>query len=91
MTEETGQTGLHQQQPVQPNTRRFLLKRNEDETGISGVGYVAEGVQFANGWCVLSWLTRFSSIGVYPNVQELIDIHGHNGRTVVEWSDPDFS
>ncbi len=84
--EDSGsQTGLYQQQPVQPNLKRFLLVRDEDETGISGTGIVAEGIQFANGWCCLSWLTRFSSIGVYPSVEELIDIHGHNGRTVVKW------
>ena len=38
--------------------QRFSLKRLEDETGISGTGYVAEGVEFTHGKCVLVWLTE---------------------------------
>lgn len=67
--------------------RRFVLRRNEDETGISGIGVVAEGCQFARGWCVLSWLTEFTSCAVYPSIEELEAIHGHGGRTVVDWID----
>jgi hypothetical protein len=82
---ETTKTQEETGQPVKPNLRRFLMVRTEDETGVSGTGIVAEGVQFANGWCVLSWLTRYSSIGVYPNIEEVILIHGHDGRTLVQW------
>lgn len=67
--------------------RRFVLKRNEDETGISGQGVVAEGIEFSTGWCALSWMTAAHSVGVYGNIKELQRIHGHNGRTVVEWMD----
>lgn len=65
--------------------KQFLLVRNEDETGISGTGVVAEGVEFSHGECVISWMTTHRSIGVYPNIKELINIHGHAGKTVVEW------
>ena len=78
---------MHRRLLVQPNARRFLLQRNEDETGISGVGYVAEGVEFANGRCVLSWLTCLGSIGVYQNILEVEAIHGHEGRTKIVWID----
>lgn len=67
--------------------RRFRLKRLEDETGISGIGYVAEGVRFSDGKCVISWLTDTSSIGIYHNIDEMIYIHGHGGKTVIEWED----
>lgn len=62
------------------NMRRFVLKRDIDETGVSGVGEVAEGVEFSNGQCVLSWLTEATSVGVYPNIKELERIHGHGGK-----------
>lgn len=65
--------------------KKFILDRIEDETGISGTGYVAEGVQFSNGKCVLCWLTDNSSIGVYDNMEVLKKIHGHDGKTVVKW------
>lgn len=68
-------------------SRRFVLHRMDDETGISGTGVVAEGIEFSTGWCALSWMTAAHSVGVYPNVKELERIHGHNGRAVVKWLD----
>lgn len=64
-------------------TRLFKLVRIEDETGISGTGTVAEGIEFSNGMCAMSWLTAMHSVAVYPNVKQLEAIHGHNGRTKV--------
>lgn len=69
--------------------RRFRLKRQEDETGISGTGYIAEGVQFSDGQCVINWLTATSSMGIYHSVVEMLHIHGHGGKTVIEWIDDD--
>lgn len=63
----------------------FYLNRIEDESGVSGVGIVAEGIQFSNGKCVLSWLTEHSSIAIYDNIDDLKAIHGHNGKTVIEF------
>jgi hypothetical protein len=63
--------------------RTFKLFREEDETGISGEGAVAEGVEFSDGTCAMSWLTPMRSVAVYPNVKALEAIHGHNGRTRV--------
>lgn len=67
--------------------RKFYLSRVEDKSGVSGVGIVAEGVQFENGKCVLSWLTAHTSIAIYDNIEELEAIHGHNGKTVVVWTE----
>ena len=63
----------------------FLLQRIEDESGVSGTGIVAEGVVFSNGKCVLSWTTKYQSIAVYDSIEELENIHGHNGKTVIVW------
>lgn len=68
--------------------KRFLLQRLEDETGISGEGIIAEGVQFTNGTIVLVWLTEIHSIAaIYESIEIMDQIHGHNGKTIVEWVD----
>lgn len=67
--------------------RRFNLVRNEDETGVSGTGIVAQGVQFDNGRCAMAWMTSVSSIAVYDSIEDLVKIHGHNGKTVIGWID----
>lgn len=65
--------------------KNFLLYRIEDETNISGKGIVAEGIEFLNKQCVLRWTTQPGSIGIYENIDHLLDIHGHNGKTVIIW------
>jgi hypothetical protein len=67
--------------------KRFRLNRLQDETKISGTGHVADGVQFRNGKCVLCWNTDYSSVAVYDDVVTLMKIHGHDGKTVLEWID----
>lgn len=71
--------------------RRFILNRVEDESGVSGTGVVAVGIQFPGGQCVMFWLTDHNSIGIYPNIVELEAIHGHNGKTKVLWWDRPYS
>lgn len=63
--------------------RTFSLNRIEDESGISGTGRVAEGVEFQNGWCALVWLTKHTSCAFYASISEVEAIHGHNGRTKI--------
>jgi L-alanine-DL-glutamate epimerase-like enolase superfamily enzyme len=65
--------------------RTFRLRRVEDESGVSGTGIVAEGVEFTHGEIALSWLTQHRSIGFYPNRKELMNIHGHEGKTILVW------
>lgn len=66
---------------------RFRLRRVVDASGVSGTGYVADGVRFADGTCVLRWTTSKASTAVYADHETLMDIHGHNGATVCEWVD----
>lgn len=67
--------------------RRFNLERSEDVSGSSGIGIVAQGVEFDNGKCSMSWIQKYTSIGVYTSILELEYIHGHEGRTKVVWLD----
>jgi len=66
--------------------RRFHLVRNEDATGVSGTGVVARGLEFPNGYCLMQWIVPpAQSVAIYQNINDLILIHGHNGKTVVEY------
>ena len=69
--------------------RRFVLQRDEDETGISGTGVVAEGVEFTDGIVVMKWVVgEFRSIVTWvQGIHAVEEIHGHNGKTHVVWLD----
>jgi len=67
--------------------RTFKLVRHKDEGGISGTGWVAEGVEFSDGSCALRWLTQFRSTAVYATMTDLVAIHGHGGKTTVCYID----
>lgn len=67
--------------------RRFKLVRTEDISGVSGLGEVAEGAQFHDGQCCLAWFSTHHAMAIYPTINDIIDIHGHEGRTTVKWED----
>lgn len=69
--------------------KTFDLIRDEDETGISGTGRVAEGVQFSDGTVVIRWQTHANahhSTVVWESIDDVVAIHGHGGKTRVVWS-----
>lgn len=66
---------------------RFQLVRDEDETGISGLGVVAYGVLFSDGAVVTRWNSDVAQTCVWASLEELEAVHGHGGRTRVEWID----
>lgn len=65
--------------------KTFALHRNEDVSGTSGTGKVAQGVEFDDGTVALRWLTRYRSTAFYANAGDLETIHGHDGKTRVVW------
>ena len=67
------------------HVRRFRLNRLEDVTNVSGTGIIAVGVQFYDS-VVLYW-PKSRSTAVFPNLDEMVKVHGHGGKTVVEWLD----
>lgn len=67
--------------------KRFVLDRRQDETGVSGTGFVAEGILFDNGKCALAWLSSCRSVTVFDNIAEVEAIHGHDGKTIIRWID----
>lgn len=78
--------------------RRFELVRLEDETGVSGTGVVAVGVAYPDGAVHMQWLnegnddleTSSNGCAFKPapdGVEATIEIHGHEGRTELQWID----
>jgi len=68
--------------------RRFYLQRNVDETGISGIGKISFGFEFyKNGPAMMYWNTELYSFSFYKNVDDVVKIHGHNGKTELVWID----
>lgn len=71
----------------EPKHKRFLLVREEDVSGTSGTGVVAEGIQFTNGTAVMTWLSPLQSVSLFQSIDVLKAIHGHDGRTHVVFVD----
>src|SRR6516225_1722866 len=61
--------------------RVFDLMRDEDISGVSGIGRVAVGVVFPSGKVVLEWLGSHRTFGIYDNLSDVERIHGHGGKT----------
>lgn len=66
---------------IRPNMRKFHLYREVDVSGTSGTGIVAEGVEFTNGMCALSWLSSMHCVNIYANAKTIEQVHGHDGAT----------
>jgi hypothetical protein len=66
---------------------RFVLVRDEDLTGVSGSGVVAEGIVFTSGQVVIHWLREPFSTGLYQSLEDVIFVHGHGGRTKLHFID----
>lgn len=62
----------------------FELHRDEDVSNVSGVGVVAEGVEFSDGKVALRWIVgEHRSTAVWDSMDAVAAIHGHNGKTRV--------
>lgn len=61
--------------------------RLEDVSGSSGTGHVAQGVVFGDGHVALRWCVPPCSTALYACIEHVEHIHGHTGRTCVEFLD----
>ena len=65
----------------------YEMVRLEDISGISGVGNIAEVVEFENGKTVVAWRTdspngpNIANVIVYDSIEDCEKIHGHEGAT----------
>lgn len=71
---------------VKKKGRVFVLRRHEDETGVSGTGDAAEGIEFRDGKVAMRWIVGdVQSTAFYDSISDVEKIHGHGGKTVVHW------
>ncbi len=61
--------------------RTFEMHRDEDETGVSGTGHVADGVQFEDGKVAMRWRGKTPGTTFFDNMDHLNTVHGHGGKT----------
>lgn len=70
--------------------RCFTLHRIDDETGVSGTGVVAWGVEWPDGSVSMRWLGETASFVNYEGgVEHVRAVHGHHGKTVINFRDCD--
>lgn len=78
--------------------RRFELVRKEDESGVSGTGVVAYGIEYPDGAVHMQWKnaenshveTNVNGCSFKPapsGVADTISVHGHGGKTEIRWID----
>lgn len=68
--------------------RTFYLNRITDISGLSGTGIIAVGSVYPNGEAHMLWTSFKSSFELHKSIDALMDIHGHQGATVLVWGDP---
>ena len=69
--------------------KTYYLRRHDDVSGTSGCGRVAQVAEFDDGAAVLHWNRGANSSGVsstevFASVFDLLRVHGHDGRSVLE-------
>lgn len=67
--------------------KRFLVKRTKDVSGVSGIGYVAEGIRFHDGQVIVSWFGKHRIFECPSSLKAWLKVHGHDGLTTIEWID----
>lgn len=71
-------------------TRRFIVWRHEDPTGVSGTGLVAYGWEREDGRAVVRWLGEHRTETVHEGGMASVQaIHGHAGRSAIVMADVD--
>ncbi|WBQ02807.1 hypothetical protein [Kribbella sp. CA-293567] len=65
--------------------RTFELVRFRDLSGVSGTGVVAEGCVFTDGSVALRWRGNNPATAVWPDLESVLAVHGHQGATEVRW------
>lgn len=72
----------------EPSIRKFIVERTNDVGGVSGTGYVCEGVIFTSGKTVVSWLTDTACISIWESFEDFKSIHINShpeNETKIHW------
>lgn len=76
-----------QQQPEPQFGKPFVLVRDQDVSGVSGVGIVANGILWPDGQAAIHWTgSAYPTTTPHPGgMESVIAVHGHGGATRVVW------
>lgn len=66
-----------------------ILRRDEDPSGVSGTGTVAEIFEADDGAVAIRWRGDRPSWGLWADIRDLEAIHGHGGKSTVVYKDSD--
>lgn len=62
------------------------IMRHEDVHGVSGTGdHLADVFEASDGTTIVRWLGKDGSTNVYQGVKNVTNVHGHGGKTEIEW------
>ena len=69
--------------------KAYHLRRDHDVSGKSGTGHIAQAVEFDDGTVVVHWSGDKTKAGVastevFSSIADMLKVHGHEGRTVLE-------
>lgn len=67
--------------------RVFQLVREQDITGVSGTGVVADGALWPDGSVSIRWRGDRPSIVFWHDLAAAEAVHGHGGATRFVWAD----
>ncbi len=72
--------------------RTFTVARQYDETGVSGVGVVIEGVVLATGQTIIHWLTPAprGALAIFDSMDDFTKIHIRphpDNASILTWDD----
>ena len=72
--------------------RTFTIARQYDETGVSGIGVVIEGVVLATGQAIIHWLTPAprGALAIFDSMGDSIKIHikpHPDNASILTWDD----
>ena len=63
-----------------------IINRHEDVHGVSGNGdHKADVFECSDGTCIVRWLGKDGSTNVYAGVKNVLNVHGHGGKSEIEW------
>ncbi len=67
----------------------FVLVRDTDISGVSGVGVVANGILWPDGQAAIHWTgSTWPTTTPHPGgMESVIAVHGHGGATRVVWKE----
>ncbi len=72
--------------------RHYIMVRDHDEGNVSGTGVVADVIEFESKWVAVGWRSTtksaLPSVYIYPSMEYVHKLHGHNGKTRLVSYDP---